>query len=84
MGLNIKNQETQELARKLAELTGETLTGAITTALRERLDRVNREKGNSLSARLLAIGRECAAHLEEPYRSVDHGELLYDEKGLPK
>jgi hypothetical protein len=39
---------------------------------------------DNLAERLLEIGRECAAHVKEPYRSIDHGELLYDEKGLPK
>ena len=39
MSLNIKNEETCRLARELAELTGETITGAITVALRERLER---------------------------------------------
>jgi antitoxin VapB len=37
-----------------------------------------------LSDRLLKIGEDCAAHLKEPFRSVDHGDLLYDERGLPK
>jgi antitoxin VapB len=37
-----------------------------------------------LAARLLAIGRHSAAHIKEPYRSVDHGELLYDDRGLPR
>ena len=37
MGLNIKNDETCRLARELARLTGESMTGAITVALRERL-----------------------------------------------
>ena len=39
MSLNINNEETCRLARELAELTGETITGAITVALRERLER---------------------------------------------
>ncbi len=39
MGLSIKNQETCRLARELAQLTGETMTGAITVALQERLAR---------------------------------------------
>ena len=39
MSLNIKNKETCNLARELAKLTGETMTGAITIALRERLER---------------------------------------------
>ena len=38
MSLNIKNEETHRLARELAVLTGESMTGAITVALRERLE----------------------------------------------
>ena len=61
VGLNIKNDETCSLARDLARLTGETMTGAITVALRERLEREKRRR--DLDARveaLLAIGRRCA------------------------
>ena len=84
MGLNIKSRETHVLAQELATLTGESMTAAVTTAVRERLDRVRREHGLGLADRLLAIGRDCAAHLEDPWRSVDHGDLLYDERGLPR
>ena len=84
MGLNIKNSETHRLVQELAALTGESMTAAVTEAVRERLDRVRREKGVGLADRLLAIGKECAAHLKEPFRSIDHGELLYDEHGLPR
>lgn len=84
MGLNIKNDEAHRLAQELAELTGESMTTAVTTALRERLQRVRRRSGSGLSERLLAIGRDCAAHLSEPFKSMDHGEMLYDERGLPR
>jgi len=84
MAINIKNEETHRLAQELAQLTGESMTAAITEALRERLERVRAESGEDLAQRLLQIGRDCAAHLKEPYRSADHGELLYDEKGLPR
>jgi antitoxin VapB len=84
MGLNIKNEETHRLVRELAALTGESLTEAVTTAVRERLERIRREEGQSLADRLLAIGKDCAAHLKEPFRSADHGDLLYDERGLPR
>jgi len=84
MGLNIKNEETHRLVAELAKLTGESMTTAVTEAVRERLDRVRRTKGISLAERLVAIGKDCAAHLKEPFRSVDHGELLYDERGLPR
>jgi antitoxin VapB len=30
------------------------------------------------------MGRECAPLFVEPYRSIEHGDLLYDEKGLPR
>ena len=86
MSMNIKNQEAHKLARQLARVTGESLTEAVTEALRERLKRVqNKDKHAArLSDRLLEIGRDCAARLKEPFRSADHGDLLYDEKGLPK
>jgi antitoxin VapB len=84
MGLNIKNPETQRLVAELASLTGESMTGAVTTAVRERLQRARRPRGQDFADRLLAIGRDCAAHLKEPYRSVEHGDLLYDERGLPR
>ena len=84
MAIKIKNEETQELAHELAKLTGESMTAAVTEAVRERLDRVRSERGAGLADRLLKIGQECAAHLQEPYRTIDHGELLYDERGMPR
>ena len=73
MGLNIKNDDTCLLARDLARLTGETMTGAITVALRERLAREKRRR--DLDARieeLLAIGRRCAESLEPGPSAVEH------------
>jgi antitoxin VapB len=84
MGMNIKSEETHRLARELASLTGESLTEAVTEAVRERLERLRPAKEPHLKDRLLAIGRDCAQHLNEPFRSVDHGELLYDDRGLPR
>jgi antitoxin VapB len=84
MGLNIKNEETYRLIQKLAEQTGESMTTAVTEAVRQRLERVRRERSVSLAERLLAIGKDCAGHLKEPFRSADHGDLLYDERGLPR
>ena len=84
MSLNIKNNSAHKLARQLARLTGESMTEAVTEALRERLDRVQEKQSGALSARLLEIGRDCAPRLKEPFRSAEHGDLLYDERGLPK
>jgi antitoxin VapB len=83
MSLNIKDPEAHELARKLAERTGETMTRAVTEALRERLARFTRaEKREATADDLLAIGHRCAATLKG--KPVEHGSLLYDEHGLPK
>ena len=85
MSLNIKNEETCRLAGELARLTGETMTGAITVALKERLERERRER--SVEARvqeLHAIGQRCAYLLRDGPSAVEHGDFLYDEHGLPK
>ncbi|MBV9279142.1 MAG: type II toxin-antitoxin system VapB family antitoxin [Chloroflexi bacterium] len=84
VGLYIKREETYRLAQELARLTGESVTVAVTRAVEERLDRVRRQRGVSLADRLLAIGEDCAAHLTEPNRSIDHADLLYDDRGLPR
>lgn len=84
MSLNIKNDEATRLIHQLAESTGESLTTAVTVAVRERLERVQQREPGDLSARLLQIGKLCAGHLKEPFRTIDHGELLYDAQGLPK
>ena len=85
MGLNIKNDETCRLADELARLTGETKTGAITVAVRERLARERRRHdADARIEELLAIGRRCAASLGSGPSAVEHGDLLYDDQGLPK
>jgi antitoxin VapB len=84
MGLNIKNKETYRLAEELAKLTGESMTTAITVALHERLERLRQQRNVSLADRLLAIGKDCAAHLKEPLRSGDYDDMLYDQRGLPR
>lgn len=87
MSLNIKSDEAHELARELARLTGESLTSAVTTALRERLAAVRAQpaKARGRAEALLAIGRDTAARLAgTPAAEIDHGELLYDEHGLPR
>ena len=85
MSINIKNEETCRLASELAQLTGDTMTGAITVALRERLDRERSERSAEARVqRLLAIGKRCASMLRDGPSAVKHGDFLYDERGLPK
>ncbi len=83
MALSLKDKETDRLARKVAALTGETLTDAIRTALTERLQRERLRRGQParLSDRLLEIGTHCAALPDVHTRNPD--EILgYDETGL--
>jgi antitoxin VapB len=83
MTLNIKDPEAHKLARTLAEITGESMTLAVTVSLRERLDRVKKSrKSDSRAAQLLAIGRDFASGLQGA--NIDHADLLYDDQGLPK
>ena len=84
MSLNIKNENAHRLARELARLTGESMTEAVDKAVHERLQRLRGSKNGRLAERLLKIGRECAPLWKEPNKSMDHGDLLYDEKGLTK
>ena len=86
--MNIMNAEAEKLVRELAALTGESLTTAVTIAVRERLHRLRStgavEKSAEHAERILALGREIAPRLSEPWASRDHGDLLYDEAGLPR
>ena len=82
--MNIKSSDTHRLAKELADLTGESMAEAIAEALRERLARVRLANGERLSDQLMAISRDAATRWKEPYRSIDHGDLLYGEDGLPR
>jgi antitoxin VapB len=84
VSLNIKDEEAHRLARELASVTGESMTAAVTEAIRERLGRVRGNSREGLAERIMKIARECGPLWKEPYRSIDHGDLLYDEKGMPK
>jgi antitoxin VapB len=84
MAMNIKNEQTQRLSKELAKLTGESMTTAVTQAVRERLERLRSDQGAGLAQRLVKIGNDCAARLREPFRTADHGALLYNDKGLPR
>ena len=70
----------------LPESRGESLTTAVTVAVRERLERLQQSKAGSLSERLLKIGKDCAVPFEGAGFSAPSsmGTCLYDEKGLPK
>ena len=79
--INIKNKRARQLVDEIVQRTGETVTEAVTAALQKRLFELTREER---LARVRAITEECAALWVEPWKSMDHGDLLYDELGMPK
>ena len=84
MPLNIRNEEAERLAEALARATGETKTQAVTRALRDRLERVRRERaGRRLADELDEIALHCASLPVKDNRSPE--EILgYDEHGVPR
>lgn len=87
MALNIKNQRAERLARELASETSESVTEAVATAVNERLQRVraaNHDGAEEQRRRMRAIARDASARWIEPFSSRPHGELLYDDAGLPR
>jgi antitoxin VapB len=80
--LNIKDPEAHRLAQAIAQETGETITRVVTGALRERYERLQSRKAKVSVEELRAIAKRAAAHVKGPY--LDHAELLYDNRGLPK
>ncbi len=81
ISISITNPETERAIRELAALTGESLTDAVTIAVRERLERL-RQDSMTRSERIMEIVKITAPLLKG---LPDHGDLLYDETtGLPK
>jgi antitoxin VapB len=68
MKLNIKNPETDKLARLLAAETGETITAAVKQALRERLQLV-RDRRKAEIRTLQAVGGRKPHRSRNPPRS---------------
>lgn len=81
MQINIKNEEARMLADEITKRTGETITEAVTVALKQRLKKLTAEER---LARIMEIAEEVSSRMEEPWKSMDHGDLLYDELGMPK
>ncbi|MGN6333858.1 MAG: type II toxin-antitoxin system VapB family antitoxin [Motilibacteraceae bacterium] len=87
MALNIKNPRTEQLVRELAAATGESVTAAITIAVEERLKGLSRPDESAAAQRaerIRAIARDAAPRWRDPFASMEHGDLLYDEAGLPR
>jgi antitoxin VapB len=84
MSLNIKDEETHTLVRELAELTGESLTAAVKTSVKERLERRRSHGKEGLAEWLDEITKHTAEALKDLPPSDKIGDLLFDkETGLP-
>lgn len=82
MGMNIKSERAQKLARQLAHETGQSMTAAVEQALEAELERLHRERDVAERKRRL---RELLDSLPSPPPGLtsDHSDL-YDKWGLPK
>ena len=82
--MNIRNEEAHALAAELARLTGKSVTAVVVDALRQQLAVLERQRNEKVrAAELMAIGSRCASHIKHAASAVEHGNLLYDERGLP-
>ena len=77
MALSIKSEEADRLARELARRTGETMTEAVTVALRERLKLVPERPGKASAERILELAQAMWAGLENksPITKAEFDEL---------
>jgi len=80
MALNIKSPETDRLARELASATGESITTAVSTALRERLARIRGRPKAGKAYELDAIWHR-ASRLRPRSQAADDELLGYDDDG---
>ena len=79
--LNIKNAETHALAAEVARRTGKTMAEAVNDSLKMHLRVLTKEERR---ARVIEIMNELKPLWKEPWKSMEHGDLLYDDLGLPK
>ncbi|HMJ03812.1 MAG TPA: type II toxin-antitoxin system VapB family antitoxin [Conexibacter sp.] len=83
MALNIKDPTADRLVRELAATTGESITTAVTVAVRERLERIGRMAPAEIRKReIMRIAKRAAARPVIDNRT-DEEILGYDEDGLP-
>jgi antitoxin VapB len=85
VSLNVKNPRAYELARRLSDLTGESLTSAVIHALESKLaEEENRRTPKTTAARILAFSERFASGMPRNCKSSDHATLLYGDDGLPR
>ena len=83
MPLNIKDPEAHAMAKRLASLTGESLTHAVKLTIEQRLAQVEKTQATTgLADELDHIALHCAGLPRRDGRNAE--EIIgYDETGLP-
>ena len=81
MAISIRNALAEDLARKVAEESGESMTQAIIHSLEDRLEKLQgRRNPNNLLKEIREIGNRCASLPDIDNRPTD--EILgYNENG---
>lgn len=82
MSINIKDPEVHRLAREMARMTGKSMTRVVRESLEEHYQILAREQRRADVSELLGIAQRVAERSDGA--APDHGQLLYDETGLPK
>ncbi len=83
MALNIKDPTADRLARELATLTGESITVAVGTALKDRLERLSGSVPSEKRAEEMTRVANEAAALPNLDTRTDDEVLGYGKDGLP-
>ena len=84
MALNIKNPETDRLARELAELCGMSITDVLTAALKEKLGRERDRRSSDRLSREIHRIRERYIQLPVADDRTADQIIGYDDVGLPR
>ena len=81
MGLSIRNQRAEQLAREVAREAGENITQAVLHALEERLLRLKGRRTESDTFQtIMEISKRCSALPDVDRRTPEHI-MGYDEQG---
>ena len=84
MALSVKNERVSRLAQELAQLTGQSITEAVGSAIEARLTELRRQSSrDQVAQELMTLGKRCASQAPAEWRKRDFDDELYDERGLP-
>lgn len=87
MSLNIKNETTHELVRRLAALTGQSQTSAVEDAVRRRLAELEQQRSDGeleRRRRIRAVIRRAQQIPRTGRTAEEIMDELYDETGMPR